>query len=174
MASSAGARHRAELPAADEGVLQLLRRSVAGIAGRQPDLVLAIHRQLLVALPGVTRLPGAGRPVARRLAVALLQAASVDDPTADTVETLRRIGAENQTDGLGPELASVVPRLLLRAARAVHRGEWSGQLSSAWVEYLFWLGGQLSAGATTAAVRAPEREPAPFPAPGRAARASGW
>lgn len=163
MTVTAGARHRAALPPAEDEVLRLLRRSVAGLAADEPQLVLVIHQQLLVRLPAVTRLPGAGRPVARRLAAALLQAASVDDPARPAVEIVRRVGAENQDDGFGPEHDHLVRRVLLQTVRTVHRGSWSDNLGAAWAGYVGWLSEQLLAGAV--------RPPEPGPGPGRAARA---
>src|SRR5512135_3306378 len=106
-------RHRAELAPAEHEALRLLRLSVAGLVEREQELVLAIHQLLLVRMPGVTRLRGAGRPIA-----------------------VRRAGAENRAAGFGPEHEAVVGDVLLQAVRTVHQGTWSGPLRAGWVEYV--------------------------------------
>jgi hypothetical protein len=161
MSTTTGARHRAELTPAEGEVLRLLRHSVARLVPRESELVLAIHQQLLVLMPGITRLPGAGRPVARRLAGAVVEAASADDPSRHVAERARQAGADNLADGFGPEHGRVVRHVLLQAVRAVHGGPWPGPLASGWSEYVDWLNAQLRAGT----VRRPE--PAPSPARGR-------
>lgn len=142
-----GGRHRAELRPAEEEMLRLLRLSVADLEARRPELVLAIHQQLLVTFPGAAALPSAGRPVAQRLAGALLQAASVDERAGEARELLRGVGADNLADGLGPQRGEVVADLLLRVVRGLHQGEWSEPLGAGWLAYVGWLTDQLAAGA---------------------------
>jgi hemoglobin-like flavoprotein len=150
MSTGVRGRHRAGLAPEDHELVRLLHESVASLAARRPELVLAIHQLLLMTFAGAARLPSAGRPVARRMATALLQASVVDDPSADVTDVVRTVGVKNLADGFVAEWADAVPAMLLSAVRAVHHGEWTDQLDAGWAGYVTWLGGQWADGAAPA------------------------
>jgi len=131
-------------------MLRALHESVAGLAARRSELVLAVHQQLLVTFPGAARLPSAGRPIASRLVTALLQASAVDDPSAAATDVVHSVGIKNLADGFGAEWGDVVSAMLLSAVRAVHEGEWTGPLNDGWAGYVAWLRGQWADGAAPA------------------------
>lgn len=139
MPTDVRARHRAELDPADVEPLQQLHRSVAELAARRSELVLAIHQQLLVTFTGAAWLPSAGRPIAQRLTTALLLAAAVDDPSASVTEVVRGVGIENLADGLGAEWGDIVSAMLLTAVRSLYGQEWTDPLNSGWTAYVLWL-----------------------------------
>jgi hemoglobin-like flavoprotein len=150
MPTGVRARHRAELDPADVEPLEQLHRSVAELATRRSELVLTIHQHLLVTFTGAAWLPSAGRPVARRLTTALLQAAAVDDPSASVSEVVRGVGVENLADGLDPEWGDIVSAMLLTAVRSLYGQEWTDQLNSGWTAYVLWLRDQWADGAARA------------------------
>jgi hypothetical protein len=141
----------------------------AGLGLRPDDVILHLHQEILEMMPMATaRLARNGRPLCRRLALAVLDAGAADQP-GGAQAMMRRVGADNYADGFPTDQYGSIVHALLRAVRGSYGGEWTNALSSGCVEYFIWVRDQLTAGARAA--QQPEhgnrtaKEPEVAPAP---------
>ena len=152
--------------AGDFDVPPPIRACCADLRSSPDDLVLHLHQEILEAMPTATgRLAANGRVLSRRLALAVLDAATGDQPPGHAGALLQRVGADNYAEGFPSEQYGWIVHALLRAVRSSYGGEWTNALSSGCVEYFIWVRDQLTAGAMTA--QGPGRPPRPAPGANR-------
>jgi hemoglobin-like flavoprotein len=89
-----------------------------------------------------------GAAIAEGLARAVLWSGLTGDPPDVVESTLRNVGLEYARQGFPAGGYHGAGHALLRAARGTQFGDWSSELSSAWVAYYGWLSTHLAAGVT--------------------------
>jgi hypothetical protein len=153
-------------------VPQPIRACCADLRLRPDDLILHLHQEILEAMPTATgRLARNGRPLCRRLALAVLDAATPGQPPGAAEAMLRQVGADNHDEGFPSDRYASIVHALLRAVRSSYHGEWTTALSSGCVEYFIWVRDQLTEGASVArqqpgrTLRPQPPAPAPSPSP---------
>ncbi|HEX2806394.1 MAG TPA: hypothetical protein VHN80_09530, partial [Kineosporiaceae bacterium] len=81
-------------PGSDGRTRQPTRSGCSDLGLRPEDLILHLHQEILEMMPAATAcLPRNGRPLCRRLAHAVLEAAGADQPAGRAEATMRRVGA---------------------------------------------------------------------------------
>jgi hypothetical protein len=156
-------------PPLDPGVLEVIRRSAAGLS-QMPD-VFADGLQADIATLAPDLAPG-GRAFCERMVHALLWAALTDDPPPAVAASLRWVGTMNYLDGF-PEAQYVnIAHALVRVVHDLAGSHWSTSMGSAWISYFLWIRPYLEDGARQAAARQAAQQPVrpstPVPAPGDA------
>jgi hypothetical protein len=149
MVSQSGRSRPSSLSDVDPGVLHLLATCTSDLIEQRQDLVLVLHQRLLELAPSVVQMVASGRPMCQRVVTAVLHAAGAGTgmPPDDAAVVARRVGVDNHREGFPTDEYSAVTHGLLHAVRGVYRGEWTGALSSAWVEFLLWFRAEVLAGA---------------------------
>lgn len=133
------------------GVAQVVQESCERLFLREEEFVERAEQALSDLLPQVRQLaPTEARTLSATLVRCVLWAALAHDPAPLIVATIQEVGANSHRQGFPDEGYLTMGHALLRAARAVYRGEWDSRLSAEWVSYLTWLIGNLQQGAAAA------------------------
>jgi hypothetical protein len=143
----------------DEGVLHVIQSSVGWLIGLEGEFVRELYADVTAL---ITTPAGNLWGVCQRMVQSVLWVPTTGQPPEVVAETLRRVGAMNQTDGF-PETQYVnVAHALVRAVRDLSGNSWSTSTGSAWISYFLWLRPHLIAGArqVTARQAAAEHEAA--------------
>ena len=149
----------------EEAVRAAVRGTCLRLYSTESDFVASFRASLLHLVPELRNTTAdQGSAVAESLARAILWAALTTERSEVIEETFRNVGAEHGRRGFPINGYHGAGHALLRAARNAQIGEWSSELSSAWVAYYSWLAAHLTEGAHRALPTGPSLTgPPPFP-----------
>jgi hemoglobin-like flavoprotein len=132
----------------DEAVCAAVRSTCLRLYAAETVFVASFRASLVDLVPELRRTTADhGSTVAENLARAVLWAALTTDRHEVVEETFQNVGAEHSRRGFPVAGYHGAGHALLRAARNAHLGDWTSELSSAWVAYYGWLAAHLAEGA---------------------------
>jgi hemoglobin-like flavoprotein len=137
-----------------ESVRETIRTACQQLYAAEDEFVSSFRTSLTQLVPELQyTTQDSGRTIAECLARTVLWAGLTADPPDVIEKTLRHVGEEYRHHGFPPWGYHGAGHALLRAARDIQIGEWTSQLSSAWVAYFAWLAGHLTIGIQQAGIQ---------------------